>query len=58
MIPVLEGAGHRVIAMDHVGMGRSDKPIDPDYYTYQDQVDRLETFMCYRPNYLISVWPN
>ena len=24
MIPVLEGAGHRVIAMDHVGMGRSD----------------------------------
>jgi haloalkane dehalogenase len=45
MIPVLEQAGHRVIAMDHVGMGRSDKPIDPDYYAYQDHVDRLETFM-------------
>ena len=45
MIPVLEEAGHRVIAMDHVGMGRSDKPIDPDYYTYQDHVDRLETFI-------------
>jgi haloalkane dehalogenase len=45
MIPVLEGAGHRVIAMDHLGMGRSDKPIDPDYYAYQDHVDRLETFM-------------
>lgn len=45
MIPVLEQAGHRVIAMDHVGMGRSDKPIDPDYYTFQDHVDRLETFI-------------
>jgi len=45
MIPVLEGAGHRVIAMDHLGMGRSDKPIDPDYYTFLDHVDRLETFM-------------
>ncbi len=45
MIPVLAGAGHRVIAMDHLGMGRSDKPIDPDYYTYQGHVDRLEAFI-------------
>ena len=45
MIPVLEGAGHRVIAMDHLGMGRSDKPIDPDYYAYQGHVDRLEAFI-------------
>ena len=45
MIPVLEGAGHRVIAMDHLGMGRSDKPIDPDYYTYQIHVYRLETII-------------
>lgn len=45
MIPVLEGAGHRVIAMDHLGMGRSDKPIDPDYYTFIDHVYRLETFI-------------
>jgi pimeloyl-ACP methyl ester carboxylesterase len=45
MIPVLEDAGHRVIAMDHLGMGRSDKPIDPDYYTFQGHVDRLETFL-------------
>jgi haloalkane dehalogenase len=42
MIPVLEGAGHRVIAMDHLGMGRSDKPLDPNYYTFQDHVHRLE----------------
>ena len=45
MIPVLEGAGHRVIAMDHLGMGRSDKPIDPDYYTYQIHVYRLDTLI-------------
>jgi haloalkane dehalogenase len=31
--------------MDHLGMGRSDKPIDPDYYTFLDHVHRLETFM-------------
>jgi haloalkane dehalogenase len=45
MIPVLEGDGHRVIAMDHLGLGRSDKPIDPDYYTYQGHVDRLEVLI-------------
>jgi pimeloyl-ACP methyl ester carboxylesterase len=45
MIPVLADAGHRVIAMDHVGMGRSDKPIDPDYYTYMGHVERMETFI-------------
>jgi hypothetical protein len=30
MIPVLADAGYRVIAMDHLGMGRSDKPVDID----------------------------
>ncbi len=45
MIPDLADAGHRVIAMDHVGMGRSDKPIDPDYYTYMGHVERMETFI-------------
>jgi haloalkane dehalogenase len=45
MIPVLEGAGHRVIAMDHLGMGRSDKPIDPNYYTYLGHIERLEAFI-------------
>jgi len=45
MIPVLAEEGHRVIAMDHLGFGRSDKPIDPDYYTYIDHVERLETFI-------------
>jgi haloalkane dehalogenase len=45
MIPVLANADHRVIAMDFLGMGRSDKPIDPAYYTYADHVERLETFI-------------
>ena len=34
MMPILADAGYRVIAMDHLGMGRSDKPIDIDDYTY------------------------
>jgi len=45
MIPVLVAGGHRVIAMDHVGMGRSDKPIDIKYYTYLGHIDRLEKFI-------------
>ncbi|NDJ61609.1 MAG: alpha/beta fold hydrolase [Chloroflexi bacterium] len=45
MIPVLADAGHRVIAMDHLGFGRSDKPIDWEYYTYVDHVERLEVFI-------------
>ena len=45
MIPVLVDAGHRVIAMDHLGMGRSDKPVDVDYYTYLNHTYRLEQFI-------------
>jgi haloalkane dehalogenase len=39
MIPVLTAAGHRVIAPDLVGFGRSDKPANEDDYSYQMQVD-------------------
>jgi len=45
MIPVLADAGYRVIAMDHIGMGRSDKPIDLNYYSYLGHADRLEQFI-------------
>lgn len=45
MIPVLVDAGHRVIAMDHIGMGRSDKPIDIEYFSYLGHIDRLEKFI-------------
>ncbi len=39
MIPVLVAAGHRCIAPDLVGFGRSDKPADPGDYSYQRHVD-------------------
>jgi haloalkane dehalogenase len=47
MIPVLVEGGHRVIAMDHIGMGRSDKPIDIEYYSYAEHINRLEKFIRY-----------
>jgi haloalkane dehalogenase len=45
MIPVLVAAGHRVMAMDFLGMGRSDKPIDIDDYSYMSHVYRLVKFI-------------
>ena len=45
MIPVFSDAGYRVIAMDHLGMGRSDKPIDLEYHSYDNHVYRLEQFI-------------
>ena len=38
MIPVLTGAGHRVIAPDQIGFGRSDKPTERSDYTYARHV--------------------
>lgn len=45
MIPVLVEEGHRVIAMDHVGMGRSDKPIELEYHSFDNHVHRLDRFI-------------
>jgi haloalkane dehalogenase len=45
MIPVLVKAGHRVIAMDHLGLGRSDKPIEVSSYSYLGHVERLNQFI-------------
>jgi haloalkane dehalogenase len=39
MIPPLVAAGHRCIAPDLVGLGRSDKPSDPSDYSYARHVD-------------------
>ena len=39
MIPVFTAAGHRVIAPDLIGFGRSDKLISEDAYSYPFQVD-------------------
>jgi haloalkane dehalogenase len=41
MIPVLRDAGHRCVAPDLVGFGRSDKPTPRTEYTYQRHVDWL-----------------
>lgn len=45
MIPTLVQAGFRVIAMDHLGMGRSDKPIDLASYSYLGHTERLQRFV-------------
>ncbi len=39
MIPPIVEAGYRVIAPDYPGFGRSDKPTDPDFYTYDRHVE-------------------
>ncbi len=44
MIPILTGAGLRVLAPDLVGFGRSDKPAARADYTYQRQVDWLTSW--------------
>ncbi len=39
MIPIITAAGHRAVAPDLVGFGRSDKPSQREDYTYQRHVD-------------------
>ncbi|MGF6881190.1 haloalkane dehalogenase [Nocardia sp. GAS34] len=41
VIPPLVEAGHRCVAPDLIGFGKSDKPIDRFVYTYQAHVDWL-----------------
>ncbi len=45
MIPALAAAGHRVIAPDLIGFGRSDKPAARADYTYQRHMDWLTAFL-------------
>ncbi|MEO0399124.1 MAG: haloalkane dehalogenase [Pseudomonadota bacterium] len=45
MIPVFTEAGHRAVAVDLFGFGRSDKPIDDDTYTYDFHRDALLAFV-------------
>jgi pimeloyl-ACP methyl ester carboxylesterase len=45
IIPPLAAAGYRVIAVDHLGMGRSDKPIELSFHTYETHVQRLKAFI-------------
>ncbi|GCE07461.1 haloalkane dehalogenase [Dictyobacter aurantiacus] len=45
MIPPIVAASYRVIAVDHIGMGRSDKPLDLSFHTFEKHVQRLKTFI-------------
>jgi haloalkane dehalogenase len=45
MIPVFTAAGHRAVAPDLVGFGRSDKPTERHDYTYQRHVDWMTAWM-------------
>ena len=42
MIPPLVAAGHRCIAPDYFGFGRSDKPTRQSWYSYQGHVDSMK----------------
>jgi haloalkane dehalogenase len=43
MIPLFVDAGHRVIAPDLIGFGKSDKPTKRTDYTYQRHVDWMQS---------------
>jgi len=45
MIPGLVAAGHRVIAPDLVGFGRSDKPMRREDYSYQRHVNWMQSVL-------------
>jgi haloalkane dehalogenase len=45
MIPGLVASGHRVVALDLMGLGRSDKPDDPAYYTLARHLDWMERWL-------------
>jgi haloalkane dehalogenase len=45
MIPVITAAGHRAVAPDLVGFGRSDKPVERSDHTYQRHVDWMRAVL-------------
>ena len=45
VIPPLVAAGHRVIAQDLVGFGRSDKPAEQSDYTYARHVEWMRELL-------------
>lgn len=45
VLPPVRDAGHRVICPDLVGFGRSDKPVDRDWYTYDRHVEMAATLL-------------
>ncbi len=45
MIPPVRDAGFRCIAPDYAGFGRSDKPTDISWYTYDRHVDLMAALL-------------
>ena len=45
MIPALVASGHRVLAPDLIGFGRSDKPADRNDYTYERHVEWMQQWL-------------
>jgi haloalkane dehalogenase len=45
MLPALEAAGHRVICPDYPGFGRSDKPTERGWYTYDRHVGHVSALL-------------
>jgi len=45
MIPPLVNAGHRVLAPDLIGFGKSDKPVTQSDYSYAGHVDWMRQFV-------------
>ena len=45
VIPPVRDAGYRCIAPDLVGFGRSDKPVDFDFYTYERHCELAATLL-------------
>ena len=45
MIPIFVAAGFRAIAPDMIGFGKSDKPTEPEDYTYAKHVAWMKTFV-------------
>ena len=45
MIPVIVSAGHRALAADLIGFGRSDKPSEKSDYTFERHVNWITSFI-------------
>jgi haloalkane dehalogenase len=45
MVPVLAGAGLRAVAPDYFGFGRSDKPTEREWYTYDRHFESIAAFV-------------
>ena len=45
VLPAVRDAGHRVICPDLPGFGRSDKPLDLDWYSYDRHVEVMATLL-------------